>query len=259
MPQEPDNNANDEHSLAPAPTTTQRNSDQGRAEPKSLNAPQTRSGAAGLPQTNRPQQPERGLPSWTLPEPTRSSEATRNIAISALVLAVAMTVAVGGLALYSITRAVETVNGAQQLSEDIATAQYPDGLTDPDDQSDQDYIAEQSRKRPSTSPPPTTLFPQTPAPSPAPTEVGSGPGQCSTTALGREGGRVSIEAGTITCPNATAVIRKAYNDLGPGGGLLKIDGVASWLCTGVTTNSYLRHYQCETPMGDYKVVWSTNR
>ena len=254
MPQEPDNNAHDEHSLAP-PSTTQRNSDQGRAEPKFRDAPRTRSGAAGIPPTNQPQQPERGLPSWTLPEPTRSSEATRNIAISALVLAVAMTVAVGGLALYSITRAVETVNGAQQLSADIATAQYPDGLTEPDDQSDQDYIAEQSRKRPSTSPPTITLFPQTPAP----TEVGSGPGPCSTTALGREGGRVSIEAGTLTCPNATAVIRKAYNDLGPGGGLLKIDGVASWLCTGVTTNSYLSHYQCETPMGDHKVVWTTNR
>ena len=259
MPQEPENNANDEHSLAPAPTRTQSSSDQGRAGEKFPNAPQTRSGAAGLPPINRPQQPERGLPSWALPEPTRSSEATRNIVISALVLAVAMVVAVGGLALYSITRAVETVNGAQQLGADIATAQYPYGVKEPDDQSDQDYIAEQSRKRPSTALPPTALFPQTPAPLPALTEVGSGPGQCSTTALGREGGRVSIEAGPITCPNATAVSRRAYNDLGPGGGLLKIDGVASWLCTGVTTNSYLGHYQCETPMGDYKVVWSTNR
>ena len=251
MPQQPENQARSDTS---EPTAAQLDRDQpgvGGLQ-NATEAPST----ADSP-TSPQQRPDHRLPPWAMPVPNRSKETTRNIVISAVALAVAITVAVGGIALYSIDRSVGTVNSARQVGEEIATAQYPRELDEPDDQSDEDYIAEQSKKRLSPGLPP--VFPRTSAPSPAPTEVGSGPGQCSTTALGTEGGRVSIEAGTIACPTAAAVIRKAYNDLGPGGGLLEIKGVATWLCTGVTTDFKLRQYKCETPMGDQKIAWTTNR
>lgn len=252
MPQQPENKA---HSDTSEPTAASLDQDQRPRVGGLQDAIETPS-IVDSP-TSPQQRPDHGLPPWAMPVPTRSKETTRNIVISAVALAVAITVAVGGLAMYSIARSVGTVNSARQLSQEIATAEYPRELDEPDDQSDQNNIAEQSRKRLAPQLPP--VFPQTSAPSPAPTEVGSGPGQCSTTALGTEGGRVSIEAGTIACPNAAAVIRKAYNDLGPGGGLLEIKGVASWLCTGVTTDFKLRQYKCETPMGDQKITWTTNR
>ncbi len=102
--------------------------------------------------------PETGLPTWA-PPPSPSNENTRNIVLGAVVIAVVIMIAVGGVAIYGMVQAFNTVNDAKKLGEEIATAQYEA----PDDYSDDDVLAAQSPtttfRRTTTAAPTTTTTP----------------------------------------------------------------------------------------------------